>query len=167
MTTRLLDRTSTSPAAAPPPARIASTPDRGYDATASLTRLRDQMVATLGARRPTRWKEPPVFFFDRRRQAEFEAAQRTSAADPYADLAAAIAAELPDLFASVEVRRVARNRSAAFRGRDSRTTLPTRATSPSCWRSRTMRSSWCCTPSAAPVVAWSRAASRTWGNSTS
>ena len=60
------------------------------------------------ARRPARWKEPPVFFFDRRRQAELEAAQRTPPADPFADLAAAIVAELPDLFASVEVRRVAR-----------------------------------------------------------
>lgn len=108
MTTRLLDRTSTSQSAAPTPARITSAPDRGYYAVASLTRLRDQLVATLASRRPARWKEPPVFYFDRRRQAELEAARRAPVADPLDDLAAAIAAELPDLLASIEVRRVAR-----------------------------------------------------------
>src|SRR5262249_35168664 len=52
--------------------------------------------------------EPPLFFFDRRRQAEFESTRPAPPADPLAALAAPIAAELPALWASVEVRRVAR-----------------------------------------------------------
>jgi hypothetical protein len=109
MTTRLLDRTSASPATAPPSAQIASAPDRGYDATASLTRLRDQMVGALASRRSTRWKEPPVFFFDRRRQADYEAVCQVPITDDSdAELNTLIEAELHRLFASVEVRRVAR-----------------------------------------------------------
>ena len=56
----------------------------------------------------SRWKEPPVFFFNERRQAEYEAVRESAPGDPFAEVAASIAGELPELFASVEVRRVAR-----------------------------------------------------------
>jgi hypothetical protein len=73
-----------------------------------LAQLRDQLVQALSPRDRRRWKEPPVFFFDRQRQAALEAARLNAPGDPFTDLAAAIDGLLPALFASVEVRRVAR-----------------------------------------------------------
>jgi hypothetical protein len=106
MANRLLDRASTP--AASPPAQTLDRPDRALDALRLLTELRDQLRDALAARRTGLWKVPSVFFFDRRRQAELELAQPRALAEPFADLAASIAATLPELFASVEVRRVAR-----------------------------------------------------------
>lgn len=107
MPVRLLDR------AAPVvrtenPGRPRPSPDPGYDALPRLTQLRAALLATELPGR-SRWNEPPVFFFDRRRQADFELARppRTPC-DPFAELGARIAAELPALCDSVEVRRVAR-----------------------------------------------------------
>lgn len=81
-------------------------PDPAFAARARLARLRDALTRAASAR-PSRWNEPPVFFFDSRRQAELEAA-RTERPQPFAELTALVAAELPELIASVEVRRVAR-----------------------------------------------------------
>lgn len=81
-------------------------PDPAFAARARLARLRDALTRAALAR-PSRWNEPAVFFFDPRRQAELEAA-RTERPQPFADLTALVAAELPELVASVEVRRVAR-----------------------------------------------------------
>jgi hypothetical protein len=69
-----------------------------------------QLRDALAAARPRRpwWGEPPVFFFDRARQAEFEAARPAAAPAEAHPLETRIAAELPELFRSVEVRRVAR-----------------------------------------------------------
>jgi hypothetical protein len=108
MTARLLDRATTLTSITQPSARPTSMPDPGYEALSRLSHLRDRLVAALAAGKPGRWKEPPVFFFDPRRQAEFEAVWRSSPDDPFADVSTAIADELPTLFASVEVRRVAR-----------------------------------------------------------
>lgn len=82
-------------------------PDPGYDALARLDLLRIALATAPVPPRP-RGGEPPVWFFDRRRQADLEAARPAPAAHPFAELAARIAAELPALYASVEVRRVAR-----------------------------------------------------------
>ena len=94
---------ATDLAAPAPPAGL----DPAFAARPRLARLRDALAAPRPTRR-TRWGEPAVFFFDRRRQAELEAA-RPPAPPPAPDpLGALIAAELPALFRSVEVRRVAR-----------------------------------------------------------
>jgi hypothetical protein len=89
-----------------------ATPDPAFAALPRLAHLRDALVAavqTTPPRRPTRWGEPPVFFFDPARQAQLEAAHRSPAGpEQFAELSAAITAELPALFASVEVRRAAR-----------------------------------------------------------
>lgn len=82
-------------------------PDAAFAALPRLAALRDALAAARPAA-PRRWGEPPVFFFDPARQAELEAARCVPAPDPLAELAASIAAELPALFASVEVRRAAR-----------------------------------------------------------
>src|SRR5262245_21152659 len=110
MTARLIDRAAAPAPTVSPPARPASTPDSGYDALGWFTQLRDRLAAAIPRRTRARWKEPPVFFFDRRRQAELEAARPAppADADPFAELSALIAAELPALYSSVEVRRVAR-----------------------------------------------------------
>jgi hypothetical protein len=92
--------------AAPLPAARPA-PDSTFTARARLLRLRDSLTRAAKRVRPPRWNEPPTFFFDRRRQAELEAARPTPP-DPFADLTAHVAAELPALFASVEVRRTAR-----------------------------------------------------------
>jgi hypothetical protein len=106
MATRLLDRASKPAISAP--AQTLGLPNRGHDALRPLTQLRDQLRAALAARRPGRWKVPSVFFFDRGRQAELELARPRAFGNPFADLAEAIAATMPELFASIEVRRVAR-----------------------------------------------------------
>lgn len=86
--------------------RPAAAPDPAFAARARLARLRDALACAASAR-PSRWNEPAVFFFDPRRQAELEAAC-PERPQPFADLTAVIAAERPELIASVEVRRVAR-----------------------------------------------------------
>ncbi|MBA4066048.1 MAG: hypothetical protein C0501_20480 [Isosphaera sp.] len=88
------------------PTRPTPTPDAGYAAVPRLTRLAADLASAARRPRP-RWKEPPVFFFDPRRQAALKAA-RPPAADPHAELAGRVAAEMPMLCASVEVRHVAR-----------------------------------------------------------
>jgi hypothetical protein len=108
MPVRLLDRALAPAPAYSPLARPAAVPDAGYESLPRLEQLRDQLTAAAAARQPGPWKEPPVFFFNRRRQAEYEAARPNSPADPFAELAAAINVELHALFASVEVRRIAR-----------------------------------------------------------
>ncbi len=108
MTVRLLDRSTTTPIAQPTD-RPAAIPDPGYDALRRLAGLRDELAAARPVRTRNRWKEPAVFFFDPRRQAELETARSTPVAvDPFAELSNHIAAELPMLLASVEVRRVGR-----------------------------------------------------------
>lgn len=87
-----------------------SAPDPAFAARPRLARLRDALVAAARRSKPRRrrWGEPPVFFFDPARQAELEAARPPvpqSAPDLVTEL---IAAELPLLCESVEVRRVAR-----------------------------------------------------------
>jgi hypothetical protein len=96
MTARLADR--------PAPPRPA--PDAGYAAVPRLARLAADLASAARRPRP-RWKEPPAFFFDPRRQADLDAA-RPPDADPHADLSARIGAEMPGLCASAEVRHVAR-----------------------------------------------------------
>jgi hypothetical protein len=109
MTVRLFERRETAEWIAAPPARPASEPDPGYRALPGLIALRDRLVEALSLRAPRRRGEPDVFFFDHRRQAEFESARPETPAEPANDLAAAIALELPELYASVEARRVARS----------------------------------------------------------
>jgi hypothetical protein len=110
MTVRLIDRADAPAPTTSPPARPACVPDPGYDAVSWFTHLRDRLAAAIPTRTHRAWKEPPVFFFDRRRQAELDATRPAppADADPYAEVSAHIRAELPGLFASVEVRRVAR-----------------------------------------------------------
>ncbi len=87
--------------------RSTRTPDPAYDATLRYRRLAAELQASLPAKRSSRWKEPAVFFFDPKRQCELEAARAKAASEPDA-LRSRIAAELPGLLASVELRRVAR-----------------------------------------------------------
>jgi hypothetical protein len=89
-----------------PPAAARPAPDAAFAARPRLLRLRDALRRVAKAPRP-RWGEPPVFFFDARRQAELEAA-RTAPPDRFAELASLITEEMPALLASAEVRRVAR-----------------------------------------------------------
>ncbi len=89
------------------PAGRTAAPDPAFAARARLKRLRDALVQAAKALRPHRWNEPAVFFFDRTRQAELDAA-RPTVPDRFAELTALIAAELPALVSAVEVRRVAR-----------------------------------------------------------
>jgi len=106
MANRLLDRASRP--AASPAVQTLDLADRVHDAVGTLTHLRDQFRDARAARGPGRWKVPPVYFFDRRRQAELELARPRALGNSFADLAASIAATMPELFASIEVRRVAR-----------------------------------------------------------
>jgi hypothetical protein len=108
MPIQLRERTAVPAPTAQLPPRPASVPDPGYDALPRLTRLRDQLTAAVPTPTRSRWKEPPVFFFDRKRQADFEAVRPVVNAEPFAAVSADIAAELPLLYASAEVRRVAR-----------------------------------------------------------
>jgi hypothetical protein len=96
----LLDHPGAPPAAARP------APDAAFAARPRLLKLRDALGRAATGLRP-RWGEPPVFFFDPRRQAELEAA-RPAAPDRFAELASLIGKEMPALLASVEVRRAAR-----------------------------------------------------------
>ena len=81
-------------------------PDAAFAARPRLLRLRDALKAAHPRPR-SRWGEPAVFFFDPARQAEYEAA-RPRQVEQTSPVAEMIATELPGLFASVEVRRVAR-----------------------------------------------------------
>jgi len=84
-------------------------PDPAFAARPGLVRLRDALRAAAPARPARRtWKEPPVFFFDPARQAELDAARGPLPAAPRHPLDAHVAAELPALVESVDVRRVAR-----------------------------------------------------------
>jgi hypothetical protein len=83
------------------------TPDAAFAARPRLLKLRDALARAAKRLRPARWGEPAVFFFDRKRQAELEAA-RSAPPDRFAELAALVGAELSALVASVEVRRIAR-----------------------------------------------------------
>src|SRR5437763_14517019 len=90
----------------PAPARQ---PDPAFAAIPRLTRLRDILAEPRPVANPSRWREPPVFFFDPVRQAECNAARGAPDRSPGTGrLAGLVAAELPALFASVEVRRAAR-----------------------------------------------------------
>lgn len=106
MANRLLHRASRL--AASPAVQTLDAPDKGHDAVGTLTHLRDQLRGALAARGPGRWQVPPIYFFDRRRQAELELARPRPLSNSFADLAASIAATMPELFASIELRRVAR-----------------------------------------------------------
>lgn len=96
----LFDRRTVAPAPAP-----ASPPDTAHAARPRLARLRDALVRAT--RRRDRWNEPAAFFFDPARQAQLEAA-RPAPADPFAEVADLVAAELPVMLGAVEVRRAAR-----------------------------------------------------------
>lgn len=91
------------------PAAARATPDAAYAARPALLRFRDDLAAAARSPASRRaWKEPPVFFFDPARQAELDAARGPHPPAARHSLDARIAAELPPLFASVEVRRTAR-----------------------------------------------------------
>ena len=108
MSVHLLDRPITPVAIVPSPQRQEGVLDEGYEALPHLTRLRDRLAAALAAQQSSHWKEPLIFFFDQRRQGEFAESRQTIPTDPFADISAAIEAELPMLIASIDVRRVAR-----------------------------------------------------------
>lgn len=107
MNARLLERRAGLPVATPQPRPAhRPQPDPGFEALPRLTRLRDTLTAApVACRSP--WNEPPLFFFDRKRQEQL-ATTRSAKVDPLGEIAEQIAAELPGLYASVEVRRVAR-----------------------------------------------------------
>lgn len=87
----------------------AAEPDPAFAARPGLVRLRDELRAAAPARALRRtWKEPPVFFFDPARQAELDAARSPLPPADRHPLDAHVAAELPALVASADVRRVAR-----------------------------------------------------------
>lgn len=113
MLIRLFDRAASPPRlpAEPnpfPPPR--AKPDPGYDALSRFTRLAADLTAAA-KQKPgrSRWREGRLFFFDRRRQTELEAVRPVaSPAEPFPELAERVAAELPALFESTELRHVAR-----------------------------------------------------------
>lgn len=110
MLTQLLDRAA-SIALLPKPSRAAPrpVPSAAYDALERLAQFAADMTAALPTSTYSRWNEPDVFFFDRRRQADLEAARPVVAvADPLAELSTRITAEVAVLCGSVDVRRVAR-----------------------------------------------------------
>lgn len=80
--------------------------DAAYAARPRLMALREELRRAAARRHPARWQEPPLFFFDPKRQAELLAAR--GPAGPWADLEARIAAMLPELLGSVAVRHLAR-----------------------------------------------------------
>lgn len=108
MLVRLLDRPAAPVAIASSPQCTKGVPDEGYEAIPHLTRLRDRLAAALAEWQSSPWKEPAVFFFDKRRQAQFAEARQTTWIDLLADISTAITAELPTLIASIDARRVAR-----------------------------------------------------------
>lgn len=110
-TARMLDRAVPPAGAVDRPATVPASPspDAGHDALARLADLRDRLIAAGVPVCRGRGKEPPVFFFDPRRQADFAAAAAPVVNDPYAEIPARIERELPLLYRSVEVRRVARS----------------------------------------------------------
>jgi hypothetical protein len=82
--------------------------DPAFAARPRLLFLRHALAAdSRRAARPAKPGVPPLFFFDPARQAEFEAARETGAGeiDPVERL---IGETLPELFASIEARQVAR-----------------------------------------------------------
>lgn len=85
-------------------------PEPAFAARPRLAALRDELARAVRPRYTRRppWNEPPLFFFDPTRQAELEATRGSPPAVRPDPLAERIAAELSSLFASVEVRRVAR-----------------------------------------------------------
>ena len=95
-----------------------SSPDAAFVARPRLVRLCDalhKVGRALQAKPVSRWRQAPVFFFHPSRQAELTAARSYLGARPtntppdqLVAVAAQIAMELPELFRSVEVRRVAR-----------------------------------------------------------
>ena len=112
----LFGRSATLPIAlASPPGRRTGVPDPGYEALSRLTQLGDFLSAAIPPR--SRWKEPPLFFFDSDREAQRQAGRPSVPPDPFEIVSARIRAEMPQLCGSVEVRRVARTiqklRSAA------------------------------------------------------
>ena len=86
---------------------IASRSEAAFAARPRLIRLRDALTRAAERVRPPRWGEPSVFFFDRKRQAELEAA-RPAPPNRFAELTARVKSEVAALVASVELRRVAR-----------------------------------------------------------
>lgn len=102
MPTELFDRHSGPHFAAAPRAA-----DPAFAARPRLLALRDTLARAAKNLKPARWNEPAVFFFDPKRQAALEAA-RPAPRDRFAELATAVADELPDLLEHFEVRRVAR-----------------------------------------------------------
>ena len=89
-----------------PGAAIRPAPDAAFAARPRLLHLRDALRRAAKNLRP-RWDEPPVFFFDPKRQAELGAA-RPAPPNRFAELAPLIREGMPALLAFVEVRRVAR-----------------------------------------------------------
>src|SRR5258708_3853245 len=88
-------------------APVRSRPDEAFAARRRLIALRDDLVAAAHRERRGQWGEPPVFFFDRDRQVELEAARpATSPVGPH-PLADRIAAEIAVMCESVNVRRAA------------------------------------------------------------
>lgn len=85
--------------------RTPPAPDPAFAARPRLVVLRDALRAVTPARRQV---DAPVFFFDRARQAELVAARPAPIPPAPHPVEALIAAELAGLFASAEVRRVAR-----------------------------------------------------------
>ncbi len=111
MLARLMNRFASPPAREasqlkPPPKRPPGKPDDGYVAIRRLTALATELAA-VETPTSSRWKSPPLFFYDRQREAQRKASQPPST-DPFAAISARIASELPALCRSVEVRRVAR-----------------------------------------------------------
>src|SRR5262245_56457327 len=90
-----------------PSARPEPVPDAAFAARPRLVQLRDALIRAEQPLRPSRWNEPVLFFFDRKREAELKAARSTTL-DRFSELAELIAAEMPLLIACAEVRRVAR-----------------------------------------------------------
>jgi hypothetical protein len=81
-------------------------PDSGYEALSRLTQLRDEL-ASIGSRPQSRWKVPPLFFFDNEREAQ-RRLNCPAEPDPFAAASTHIAEHLPMLCRSVEMRRVAK-----------------------------------------------------------
>lgn len=86
-------------------------PDAAYAARSRLLQLRDSLVTAIREGQQCRrrhWGEPPVFFFDRRRQTDLETARPRPAKLAANPLAERIAREVGALCESVDVRRAAR-----------------------------------------------------------
>jgi hypothetical protein len=113
----LFNRSAQRPTRPKAPAKRSSgRNDPGYIALTRLRRLRDDLLS-VSIPLPSRWKEPPLFFFDRAREAERQARCPAHQAEHFAAVTARITEEMPLLCGSVEARRVARTidglRSAA------------------------------------------------------